>query len=880
MDNFYARYPFASATSGVTSLNGETGAINILGATGISVSSVGQNITITATDPNGVNTIGTFDGNGAAANGLSISGTTLFAQSASVSVPGMVNLTTQSFAGNKTFTGTIGASNLSGTNTGDVTLSISNGLSLVGQALSLGLSSSTTTGALSSVDWNTFNNKGSGTVTSVAMTVPTFLSVAGSPITTSGTLAVTLSGTALPIANGGTNNTSAYTAGSVIFSNGTSLTQDNSNFFWDDTQHSLGIGVIPATNTFLDIVTSLASATQVAQLTGYGNANTMGIRMRRARGTSGTPTAVQSGDNLGFVGSRGYGTSQFAASNTSSIIMQAIENFTNTANGTSIIFNATPTGSVTLAEGFRVATAGVTLGPQSSSTAIHQVNGGLNQTTRTVTASTFTVDTTTTDYVVFTDSTSNAITITLPTPTNGRTLTFSDKTGKAGTNAITITHHASETINGQTSYIINEDYGGVTLTSDGTNWTATAIPDTGIFISTKTTSYTVVAGDISKVIRFTGSAATTFTLTSPATLGAGWYAYIENAGTGAANAGQLTFSPAAGTIDTLATMITHPGDLRLLISDGTNFTTELLQGGSVEYATAGAVTFTKPSKCRWFNVEMWGGGAGGGSGRRGPAAAARSGGGGGGAGAYVNAVLKNSDVGATVTVTVAATAAGGASITTDNTNGLVGTNGNNSTFGTIFTAYGGGGGDGGTTAASTGGGGGGNLTAGANNVGGGPSASGSTASGFGGASGGSTTGQENGNGGAAGAGCAAGGGGHPGGSSFRGGAGGGSAGGISAGDATAGGGDGGSGQGALNGGGGTGGTSSGTNGSAGTAGPSISGPGTGGGGGGSSKTTNAGSGGNGGIACGGGAGGASLNATGNSGAGGAGGSGLCRVFYG
>ena len=52
---------------------------------------------------------------------------------------------------------------------------------------------------------------GSGTVTSVAATVPTFLSVAGSPITTSGTLAITLSGTALPVANGGTGITSLGT---------------------------------------------------------------------------------------------------------------------------------------------------------------------------------------------------------------------------------------------------------------------------------------------------------------------------------------------------------------------------------------------------------------------------------------------------------------------------------------------------------------------------------------------------------------------------------------------------------------------------------------------------------------------------------------------
>jgi hypothetical protein len=50
---------------------------------------------------------------------------------------------------------------------------------------------------------------GSGGVTSVDMTVPSFLSVSGNPVTSSGTLAVTLSGTALPFANGGTGLTSA-----------------------------------------------------------------------------------------------------------------------------------------------------------------------------------------------------------------------------------------------------------------------------------------------------------------------------------------------------------------------------------------------------------------------------------------------------------------------------------------------------------------------------------------------------------------------------------------------------------------------------------------------------------------------------------------------
>jgi len=60
---------------------------------------------------------------------------------------------------------------------------------------------------------------GSGTVTSVAMSVPAFLSIAGSPITTSGTLAVTLSGTALPAANGGTGQTS-YSTGDILYASG------------------------------------------------------------------------------------------------------------------------------------------------------------------------------------------------------------------------------------------------------------------------------------------------------------------------------------------------------------------------------------------------------------------------------------------------------------------------------------------------------------------------------------------------------------------------------------------------------------------------------------------------------------------------------------
>ena len=114
--------------------------------------------------------------------------------------------------------------------------------------------------------WVTGGGGGSGTVTSIATTSP----LTGGTITTSGTIGISqattstdgyLSSTDWNTFNGKFNLPS-LTAGSVLFSNGTTIAQDNANFFWDDTNNRLGIG----TNTParpLDVIGQIAATGNV-----------------------------------------------------------------------------------------------------------------------------------------------------------------------------------------------------------------------------------------------------------------------------------------------------------------------------------------------------------------------------------------------------------------------------------------------------------------------------------------------------------------------------------------------------------------------------------------------------------------------------------------
>jgi hypothetical protein len=83
----------------------------------------------------------------------------------------------------------------------------------------------------------------------------TLTSCTGLPLTTG------VTGT-LPIANGGTGTSTAFTTGSVVFAGASgTYTQDNANFFWDDTNNRLGIGISSPT-ALLHVKTS---GTGVAQ---------------------------------------------------------------------------------------------------------------------------------------------------------------------------------------------------------------------------------------------------------------------------------------------------------------------------------------------------------------------------------------------------------------------------------------------------------------------------------------------------------------------------------------------------------------------------------------------------------------------------------------
>ncbi len=222
-----------------TTVSGTTGSGNVVFSTsptlvtpalGTPSALVGTNITGTASGltagsvTTNANLTGPITSVGNATAIASQTGTgTTFAMSASPTFTGTVA------ADIIAATGAVSGSNLSGTNTGNVTLTAvgaapsANGATLSGQALTLQPADATHPGVLTATDWNTFNNKGSGTVTAVS--VASANGFAGSSsggatpaltISTSITGVLKGDGTAISAATAGTD----YSAGTSGLSTG------------------------------------------------------------------------------------------------------------------------------------------------------------------------------------------------------------------------------------------------------------------------------------------------------------------------------------------------------------------------------------------------------------------------------------------------------------------------------------------------------------------------------------------------------------------------------------------------------------------------------------------------------------------------------------
>jgi hypothetical protein len=86
-----------------------------------------------------------------------------------------------------------------------------------------------------------------------------------------------------------------------------------------------------------------------------------------------------------------------------------------------------------------------------------------------------------------------------------------------------------------------------------------------IAVQSKAANYVMVDSDRATAIVWTAGAGA-FTVPAPATVGADWFAYVKNLGSG-----DLTLTPTSGTIDSAPSQTLSPGEAATLVSDGSNF---------------------------------------------------------------------------------------------------------------------------------------------------------------------------------------------------------------------------------------------------------------------------------------------------------------------
>ena len=160
----------------------------------------------------------------------------------------------------------------------------------------------------------------------------------------------------LGVDHGGTGATS-WTAGSVVFAgaSGTSLTQDNANVFWDDTNNFLGIGatvrplgaklVVTYDGVPIETHSGFANGIQL-----YTHSNTAfrapTLALNHSHGTQDLPTVISAGDALGYLTFSGYDGSAYTEGAAIAAVAVGTWETVNNFNAAQLDFYVSSTSSV------------------------------------------------------------------------------------------------------------------------------------------------------------------------------------------------------------------------------------------------------------------------------------------------------------------------------------------------------------------------------------------------------------------------------------------------------------------------------------------------------------------------------------------------------
>ena len=316
-----------------------------------------------------------------------------------------------------------------------------------------------------------------GTVTSVAATVPSLLSISGSPITSSGTLDITYSGIALPILNGGTGETTSNAALNALLpsqatNNGKVLSTDGTDTSWVAVSGTGTVTSVAATaGTGISVTGSPITTAGTLNITNTAPDQTVVLTGAGTTSISGTyPNfTITSNDSA-----TGTVTSVAAAAGTGiSITGSPI-----TTSGTLNITNTAPDQTVVLTAGTGINTSGTYPNFTVTNSAPDQTVSFSNGTGISVTG-------------VY-----PAFTVTNTSPSSGGTVTSVSGTGTVSglTLSGTVTSSGNLTLGGAITGFAasgaNTDITSVALTSG----TITAIPTAGSDIVNKAYADAIASG--------------------------------------------------------------------------------------------------------------------------------------------------------------------------------------------------------------------------------------------------------------------------------------------------------------------------------------------------------------------------------------------------